>query len=87
MQKMESRITKFETHHLSLPARIMIANSLILGCLWHVLIMWAGEDSFLKKLQRMVDHFIWRGRSRIARAMASLPKMDGGMGFIDNAAQ
>lgn len=42
-QKLKSRITKFEMHHLSLPARITIANSLILGCLWYVLIMWHGQ--------------------------------------------
>lgn len=46
-----------------------------------------GEDKFLKKLQRLVDKFVWNGRNRVARATITLSKSEGGLGQIDIAAQ
>lgn len=57
--KVESKIVKYQPLALSFTARVMVANCMmILGCLWYLLILWAGEDRFLKKLQRLVDHFV-----------------------------
>lgn len=44
-----------------------------MGCLWFLLIMWAGKVSFLKKLQRLVDNFVWTGQSRVRLDIISLP--------------
>lgn len=87
VQKMDSRISKYQQLALSFAARVLVANSLILGCIWYLMILWAGEERFLKRLQAMVDHFIWNGRSRVARATITIDKAHGGLGQIDIAAQ
>lgn len=87
IQKVESRIAKYQPLALSFAARVMVANCMILGCIWYLLIMWAGEARFLQRLQRMVDRFVWKGRNRVARATVTLSKNAGGLGQIDIAAQ
>lgn len=87
LTKVEGKITKFKARGLTLASRLIVANSLILGCIWYLLILWAGADSFLKKLQRLVDHFLWDGRNRVAGAFTSLSKQEGGLGLINITAQ
>lgn len=72
---------------LSFAARLMVANCIIMGCIWYLLILWAGEGTFMSKLQRMVDRFVWKGRNRVARATVTLGKAEEGLGQIDIAAQ
>lgn len=82
MSELEGRIAKLKTRQLALAARITVANSLLLGSLRYLIVIWAGKRIFLSKLQKVIDGFIWAGRSRVARAMVSLPKEDGGLGII-----
>lgn len=82
LSKLEQKLLKFKNCHLTLAARIMVANCLIQSCLWYMLYMWAGDSKFLALLQRKVDLFIWGGRSRVSKAVASLPKSEGGIGLI-----
>lgn len=63
IQKVESRIVKYQPMALSFAARVMVANCIIMGCIWYLLILWAGDERFLQRLQRMVDHFVWKGRN------------------------
>lgn len=44
--------------------------------------MWAGKRGFLKKIQRLIDKFVWAGRSHVVRATVALPKAEGGLGLI-----
>lgn len=41
----------------------------------------------MKRLQSLVDQFIWNGRNRVARATITLDRANGGLGQIDIAAQ
>lgn len=50
-----------------------------MGSLWFLLMMWAGAESFLKNLQKMVDNFVWAGRSRVNKAILTLPTTEGGL--------
>lgn len=68
VSKLENRIEKLHTHHLALAASITIANSILLGCIWYMLAVWAGKKAFLTKLQRIIDHFVWAGLSWVNRA-------------------
>lgn len=86
-KKLESRISKYQQIALSFAARVLVANSLILGCIWYLLILWAGEERFLKRLQQMVDSFIWQGRNQVARATITLGTAEGGLGQIGIVAQ
>lgn len=90
LTKLDSRLTKLQTRQLALAARITVANSLLLGCLWYLIIVWAGTRNFLTKLQRIIDTFVWAGRSRVARvarATVALPKAEGGLGLLGVEAQ
>lgn len=85
--KLESRIGKLRDRHLTLAARIVIANSLLMGCIWFMLTIWAGKRKFLLQLQRIVDRFVWKGRSRVNRATTVLPKNEGGLNLLRVEAQ
>lgn len=44
-------------------------------------VIWAGKRKFLNKLQKVIDGFIWSGRSRVAQAtdpatVNQIPKED-----------
>lgn len=67
LEKVESRVVKLKARQLALAARITLANSLILGCLWYLLMMWAGKWCFLKKLQNIIDGFVWARRSCVTQ--------------------
>lgn len=43
VSKLDGRIKKLRTRHLALAARITIANSLLLGCIWYMLTVWAKK--------------------------------------------
>lgn len=85
--KLEGRIAKVDERHMTLAARIVIANSLLLGCIWFMLTVWAGKPEFLKRIQRTVERFVWKGRSRIRGSITALPKADGGLNIIGVEAQ
>lgn len=80
--KLESKLNKLQAFCLTLGAQIVVANGLVMGCLWFLLIMWAGEVSFLKKLQRLIDNFVWTGRSRVHHTIIALTPTEGGLGLI-----
>lgn len=80
VDKLETRIEK--PRQLALAARITVANSLFLGCLGYLLMMWAGKRCFLRKLQSIIDGFVCSGRSRVARVTVALPRFEGGLGLI-----
>lgn len=82
LTKLESKLSKFKSYCLTLAARIVVANGIVMGCLWFLLIMWAGEATFLRKLQNLVDNFVWTRRSRVLGAIISLPPAEGGLGLI-----
>lgn len=85
--KMESKIVTLNARKLSLAARIIVANSLLLGCIWYLITVWAGERAFLGRLQRIVDKFVWAGRSRVDRATVARPRAAGGLGLLGVEAQ
>lgn len=80
--KLSSSIAKYRDKHLSLSARVVVANSLILSTLWYLLTLWAGDLAFLTKLQKQIDLFVWAGKSRVNRQTATQCKTRGGLGLF-----
>lgn len=80
--KVEGKIEKLRVRHKALAARIVIANSLLIGCLWYMLMVWAGKVECLRKLQRIIEKFVWAGRSRVNRATTALPRSKGGLNLM-----
>lgn len=65
LNKVTTRIQKFWGKHLSLAACIVVANSLVLSTLWYLLTLWAGDMVFLASIQKLINHFVWNGKSRV----------------------
>lgn len=63
--KLTNGIQKHGRRHLSLAARIVVANSLILSTIWYLITLWAGDLSFLSKIQGQITKFVWAGKSRV----------------------
>lgn len=82
LTNLDQKLQKFRNCHLTLATRIIVVNCLIQSCLGYMLYMWAGDSKFLALLQKGVDLFIWGGHSRVARAVASFPKLEGGLGLL-----
>lgn len=80
--KFQGRIDKLRERHLTLAARVVIANSLLLGCIWFMLTVWAGKKAFLKQIQRLVDRFVWKGRSWVSGSTTALPREDDGLNLL-----
>lgn len=49
MATIESRLAKVRGRHLSLAARVTVANGLILSSIWYIVTLWAGDLSFLQR--------------------------------------
>lgn len=60
LEKVETKTAKMKDRHLSLAARITIANGLILSTLWYYLTLWAGDFAFFSKLQKLIEGFVCR---------------------------
>lgn len=80
--KLSSTITRYRGRHLSLSARVVVANSLIMSTLWYLLTLWAGDLALLNKLQKQIDNFVWAGKSRVNRQTATQSKALGGLGLL-----
>lgn len=61
MNKVETRLTKMATRHLSLAAGITVAKGLILSSLWYLTALWAGDLNFFVQIQRRIEAFVWDG--------------------------
>lgn len=85
--KVDNKLHKIQNRQLTLAARVTVANSVLLGCVWYFLFVWSGKECFLNCIQGKVDRFVWAGRSRVARAVATLPTSARGLGLINLAAQ
>lgn len=58
-------IEKLQKRQLSLAGCILAANNLILSTIWFLSTLWAGELTFFSKMQRLIEEFVWGGRSRV----------------------
>lgn len=82
VQKVDTRLEKMSTRHLSLSARVTVANGLILSSLWYILTLWSGDLEFFNKIQKKIADFVWAGRPRVDRGTITQSKAHGGLGLI-----
>lgn len=83
----DSCLDKLRGKHLSLAARITVANGLILSSIWYIMALWAGDFSFFQTIQRKLEAFVWSGRHRVDRNTLSQSRSRGGLGLISVADQ
>lgn len=80
--KVEGAIEKLKKRQLTLSGRVLAANSLILSTIWYLVTLWAGDLAFLSRLQRLIEKYVWNGRSRVNRNSCTQSKSQGGLGLI-----
>lgn len=80
--KLITGITRYKGCHLSLAAKVVVANLLILSTLWYLLTLLAGDLAFLTKIQQQINLFVWAGKSRVDRNTITQSKAKGGMGLL-----
>lgn len=80
--KMSTSIEKLKLRHLSLAGRVTAANCLIMGSLWYILTLWAGDLDFLSKIQKGIEAFVWADKSRVNRNTTTQGKAKGGLGLM-----
>ena len=87
--RVRNKLLYWDTTNLSLPGRVVVANSVLLASIWYVASTWLFSRSIILKLQRLVRNFIW-GASLGSRAVAKVswsvlirPISEGGLGLID----
>lgn len=82
MTKIDTKLAKVKGKHLALAARVTVANGLILSSIWYIVTLWAGDMSFLHKVQRKIEAYVWSGRPRVDRNTISQCKARGGLGLL-----
>ena len=69
-------------------ARVTLVNSIILGAMWFILTLWAGDDRILAEIERQILSFLWGGsdekvRHKVNKNTIYLSKDKGGLGIIN----
>ena len=87
--RLRNKLLYWDTTNLSLPGRVVVANSVLLASMWYVALAWLFSRSIILKLQRLVRNFIWgaslgsRVVAKVAWSVLIRPKREGGPGLID----
>lgn len=82
LSKVDACIAKMSDKHLSLAARVIVANGLILSSLWYLITLWAGDLAFFTRLQNKIEAFVWAGRRRVDMNTIAQCKLGGGLGLL-----
>ena len=87
--RVRNKLLYWDTTKLSLPRRVVVANSVLLASMWYVASTWLFSRSIILKLQRLVRNFIWgaplgsRVVAKVAWSVLIRPIREGGLGLID----
>ncbi|KAL2613321.1 hypothetical protein R1flu_025013 [Riccia fluitans] len=76
----------------SIQGRLVIANQIIYGYVWFILPLWAGNNDQLRLISKKIVQFVSGGanlmpRQRVAMKVLTLPKNEGGLGFLSTENQ
>lgn len=68
----------------SLKMEEMVQSKITMSITKHryLLTLWAGELTFLAKIQKQLDSFVWAGKSRVNKATVTQGKAGGGIGLL-----
>ncbi|KAL3689494.1 hypothetical protein R1sor_015803 [Riccia sorocarpa] len=92
-QKILNRINSPKNKSTTIDSRVIIANQLLYGIIWFVLLLWAANRGKIRALEGLIRRFIRGGdensksRHHVAETILHQPKRDGGLGLISLQAQ
>lgn len=86
--KITRKLSYWTTVHLSLAARAVVVNSVLLSSLWYFLSLWCGSKEILSSIRASLRNFLWAGteehvRARVRWDDCCAEKLVGGLGLID----
>ena len=68
IDKIRKKLSYWTTTKLSLAARRLIVNQVLLSTLWYFIGVWAGSRMVIKKIQALLRNYLWSGQEHRARA-------------------
>lgn len=93
MMQVKSKLNACARKHLSLAARILVCNQVILASIWYFASCSNVSSSVLLRVKTLVRNFMWGGnpdrrtRARLAWDTAIAPTMRGGLRIFDPLTQ
>lgn len=86
--KISKKLQYWTTIHLSMAARTIIVNSVLLSTLWYFLSLWCGLRDILNSIRAALRNFLWAEteehvRARVRWEDCCAKKEVGGLGLID----
>jgi hypothetical protein len=93
LQSMRGKLVIWMSKKLTIVARILVANQVILASIWYVPSCADLSLSIVKTMKSLMKNFVWSGqangkaRAKVAWDIAILPLAKGGIKIIDPEAQ
>jgi hypothetical protein len=86
--KITKKLSYWNSQFLSLAARRVIVNSILLSTLWFFIHIWAGSDSIIQKIRASLRDYLWSGTeghaiARVGWDDCCAVKEVGGLNLID----
>lgn len=86
--KIKAKLKYWSSIHLSLAARAVVVNSVLLSTLWYFISVWGGSTVVLRKIRASLRNYLWAGTEEASRARVRwedvyAAKKFGGLGIID----
>lgn len=86
--KVTRKLRYWTSTHLSLAARAVVVNSILLSTLWYFLNIWGGSKDILHTIRGKLRNYLWAGteensRVRVRWDDCCASKAAGGLGLID----
>lgn len=88
IEKVTKKLKYWTSTHLSLAARVVVVNSVLLSTLWYFLSIWGGSKDVLRTIRGKLRNYLWAGTEENARVRVRwddccAAKTHGGLGLID----
>jgi len=86
--KITKKLKYWTSIHLSLAARVVIVNLVMLSTLWYFFSIWGGSTNVLTSIRASLRNYLWAGIDEHTRAWVRWDdccanKSKGGLGLID----
>lgn len=88
-----TKMAVYTGRRLSLPARVLVSNQVILASIWYLASCSHPDNSVFMKVRTIIRNFIWSGsadgkpRAKVAWDTAVIPTIKGGIKIFDPLAQ
>ncbi len=71
LRKLRINMNKWNKHHLSLTARVVVMKTFLFSVFTHILNTVYIHSDQLSFVQKLLNEFLWKGRNRITPSVAN----------------